>query len=178
LSTRFVEAGWLTSFAAGRMGRATKSPPQFGQRPPRRPSAQSRQKVHSKVQITASVAAGGKSLSQHSQFGRSSSICHLVSLRSPGRTGIPRPAIPHLVSVMPATSEREPCMRAPNIDEIAPRRYMPRHDRNACHSTASPPPDTGRGDARLDHARLIVTCGRGFRGAFPSRNSARCPVPA
>jgi hypothetical protein len=34
------------------------------------------------VQITASVAAGGKSLSQHSQFGRSSSICHLASLRS------------------------------------------------------------------------------------------------
>jgi hypothetical protein len=69
-------------------------------------------------------------------------------------------------------------MRTPNIDEIGPRRYIRRHDRNARLSTASPPPDTGRGDARLDQARLIVTCGRGFRGAFPSRNSARYPVPA
>jgi hypothetical protein len=69
-------------------------------------------------------------------------------------------------------------MRASNIDENGRRRYMRRHDRNARLSTASPPPDTGRGDARLDHARLIVTCGRGFRGAFLSRNSARYPVPA
>ncbi len=67
----------------------------------------------------------------------------------------------------------------PNIDENGRRRYMPRHDRNARLSTASPPPDTGRGDARLDHARLIVTCGRGFRGAFlTQRNSVRYPVPA
>jgi hypothetical protein len=58
-------------------------------------------------------------------------------------------------------------MRAlPHIDEIGPHRYMRRHDRNAHISTASSPPDTGRGDARLDQARLIVTCGRGFRGAF------------
>jgi hypothetical protein len=63
-------------------------------------------------------------------------------------------------------------MRVPelrNIDENRPRRYMRRHDRNPHPSTASPPPDTGRGgDARLDAARLIVTCGRGFRGAFLS----------
>jgi hypothetical protein len=53
-------------------------------------------------------------------------------------------------------------MRAlPNIDEIGWRRYIRRHDRNAHPSTSSPPPDTGRGDARV-----IVTCGRGFRGAF------------
>jgi hypothetical protein len=70
-------------------------------------------------------------------------------------------------------------MRADDIDETGPRRYIRRHDRNARHSTASPPPDTGRGDARLDKARLIVACGRGFRGAFLlSRNSARSPVPA
>ena len=70
-------------------------------------------------------------------------------------------------------------MRASNIDEIGPRRYIRGHDRNARLSTASPPPDTGRGDARLDQARLIVTCGRGFRGAFLlMRNSARYPVPA
>jgi hypothetical protein len=76
LNTRLVEAGWVASFAGGRIGRGTRLPPQFGQRPPSRCSAQSRQKVHSNVQITASVAAGGKSLSQHSQFGRSSSICN------------------------------------------------------------------------------------------------------
>ncbi|GAN00200.1 enoyl-CoA hydratase [alpha proteobacterium U9-1i] len=32
------------------------------------------QNVHSNVQIRASTLSGGKSLSQHSQFGRSSSI--------------------------------------------------------------------------------------------------------
>jgi hypothetical protein len=65
-------------------------------------------------------------------------------------------------------------MRAlPNIDEIGPRRYIRPDDRNAHPSTSSPPPDTGRGDARV-----IVTCGRGFRGAFLTRNSARSPVPA
>jgi hypothetical protein len=72
-------------------------------------------------------------------------------------------------------------MRAPaflNIDEYGRCRYMRRHDRNAHASTASPPPDTGRGDTRLGEARLIVTCGRGFRGAFLTRNSARSPVPA
>jgi hypothetical protein len=71
-------------------------------------------------------------------------------------------------------------MRAlPNIDENGRRRYIRRHDRNARPSTASPPPDTGRGDTRLVEARLIVTCGRGFRGAFLlSGNSARYPVPA
>jgi hypothetical protein len=56
------------------MGRDTRLPPQLGQRPARRLSTQSRQNVHSKVQIIASVAAGGNSLLQHSQFGRSSSI--------------------------------------------------------------------------------------------------------
>lgn len=37
-------------------------------------SAQSLQKVHSKLQITASPDSGGRSLLQHSQFGRSSNI--------------------------------------------------------------------------------------------------------
>jgi hypothetical protein len=54
----------------------------------------------------------------------------------------------------------------PNIDEIGGRRYIRRHDRNAHISTASPPPDTGRGDDACFEARVIVTCGRGFRGAF------------
>ncbi|MFT5144405.1 MAG: hypothetical protein ACI84D_003039 [Thalassolituus oleivorans] len=39
---------------AGRIGRAAKLPPQFGQTESRIPSAQPRQNVHSKVQIIAS----------------------------------------------------------------------------------------------------------------------------
>jgi hypothetical protein len=74
LNTRTVDGGLLASFDGGRIGRATKSPPQFGQRPPSRLSTQSRQNVHSNEQIIASVADGGKSLSQHSQLGRSWSI--------------------------------------------------------------------------------------------------------
>ena len=74
LTTRFVEAGWRSSRSAGRIGRRTSSPPQFGQRPPSTPSAQSRQNVHSYEQIRASTESGGRSRSQHSQFGRSSSI--------------------------------------------------------------------------------------------------------
>ena len=74
LNTRTVEAGLAASFESGRMGRDTRLPPQLGQHPPSLLSTQSRQKVHSKVQIIASVADGGKSLLQHSQFGRSSSI--------------------------------------------------------------------------------------------------------
>jgi hypothetical protein len=66
-------------------------------------------------------------------------------------------------------------MCAPNIDEIGPQRYMPRHDRNVRLSTASPPPDTGRGDARLDKARLIVTCGRGSAARFLPQEIRRGP---
>ena len=61
----------------GRIGRDTRLPPQFGQHPLRFPFTHSRQNVHSNVQIMASVAAGGKSLSQHSQLGRSSSMMPL-----------------------------------------------------------------------------------------------------
>lgn len=74
LKTRSVDAGNFPSLSAGRMGRVTRLPPQLGQRPPSLLSAQSRQKVHSNVQMSASVAAGGRSLSQHSQDGRSASI--------------------------------------------------------------------------------------------------------
>jgi hypothetical protein len=74
LNTRRVEDGLFTSSAAGRTGRGAKLPPQFGQTPLSRLSTQSRQNVHSKVQIMASVADGGKFLSQHSQLGRNSSI--------------------------------------------------------------------------------------------------------
>src|SRR5712692_7835894 len=60
------------------MGRNTRLPPQLGQSPPSLWSAQSLQNVHSKVQIIASVAVGCKSLSQHSQLGRNSSIFPLT----------------------------------------------------------------------------------------------------
>src|SRR5262245_15609545 len=65
-TTRRVDAGCLASFSAGRTGRRTSSPPQLGQRPPNTPSAHPRQKVHSKEQILASAASGGRSRSQHS----------------------------------------------------------------------------------------------------------------
>src|SRR6185312_17355260 len=72
--TRSADAGYFTSIVAGRSGRATRLPPQFGHTPPSRCSAQSRQNVHSNVQITASAASGGRSLSQHSQLGRNASM--------------------------------------------------------------------------------------------------------
>jgi hypothetical protein len=56
------------------MGRGEKFPPQFGQTPFKTVSAHSAQNVHSYVQIRASLLSGGKSRSQHSQFGRSSSM--------------------------------------------------------------------------------------------------------
>ena len=74
LRTRTVDAGCLTRPAAGRLGRATSSPPQFGQAPRNRSAAQAEQKVHSNEQMRASVESGERSRSQHSQFGRRSSI--------------------------------------------------------------------------------------------------------
>src|SRR3954471_11891719 len=55
------------------MGRGTKPPPQFGHTFWSLVSTQSSQNVHSYEQMRASVALGGKSLSQYSQFGRSCS---------------------------------------------------------------------------------------------------------
>jgi len=71
---RVVDAGLAINLPAGRRGRRNSSPPQFGQMPCNTVSAQLAQNVHSKVQIRASVDSGGKSLSQHSQLGLSSSI--------------------------------------------------------------------------------------------------------
>jgi hypothetical protein len=68
LNTRSFDGGYFASFSAGLIGRGEKLPSQFGQRPPSLVSTQSRQNVHSKVQIIASLASGGRSLSQHSQF--------------------------------------------------------------------------------------------------------------
>ena len=75
-----VGAGLASSFSAGRTGRRENSPPQFGQAPPKMFAAQSAQNVHSKVQIIASRECGGRSLSQHSQFGLSSSIAFSLTL--------------------------------------------------------------------------------------------------
>jgi hypothetical protein len=74
LTLRTVEAGNLASLSAGRIGRRTSSPPQFGQRPASTASAHARQKVHSNEQIIASGESGGRSASQHSQLGRSCSM--------------------------------------------------------------------------------------------------------
>ena len=70
---RCCDGGLRSSRKAGRIGRGHKLPPQLGHTPIKWPSTQRRQKVHSYVQIIASVDAGGRSTSQHSQLGRSSS---------------------------------------------------------------------------------------------------------
>lgn len=69
-----MEGGLPASLFAGRRGRTTSSPPQFGQVPPSTPSAHGAQKVHSKEQMRASPESGGRSRSQHSQFGLSCSM--------------------------------------------------------------------------------------------------------
>jgi hypothetical protein len=74
LKIRSRDAGNPCSFTAGRTGRRSNSPPQFGHRPCNMPSAQLRQNVHSNEQILASRESGGKSVSQHSQLGLSKSI--------------------------------------------------------------------------------------------------------
>jgi hypothetical protein len=72
--TRSVDPGKRASADAGRIGRATRLPEQFGQIPPNRLSVQSAQNVHSNVQMRASVLSGLKSRSQHSQLGRRASM--------------------------------------------------------------------------------------------------------
>lgn len=69
--TRSVDAGYLSSNAAGRIGRNSRLPPQLGQAPANTSSAQSLQNVHSNVQIMACRDSGGRSRSQASQLGRS-----------------------------------------------------------------------------------------------------------
>jgi hypothetical protein len=68
LCTRSVEAGNDSSSAVGRCGRGWRSPPQFGQMPPKR-CAHSSHHVHSNVQITAPGRSAGKSSSQFSHPG-------------------------------------------------------------------------------------------------------------
>ena len=68
-NTFFVDAGYFLSSSGGRIGLTTKFPPQFGQISFNFVFTQFIQKVHSKLQIIAAFESGGRSLSQHSQFG-------------------------------------------------------------------------------------------------------------
>jgi hypothetical protein len=88
--TRVVDAGYLANAAAGRRGRSTSSPLQFGHLPPNKPSEHVTQNVHSNVQILASVESGGRSRLQHSQFGLSSSIGFSQSDHSIEPSGVQR----------------------------------------------------------------------------------------
>src|SRR6266404_8650429 len=67
----------------GRIGREQKPPPQFGQTLSRMFSTQERQKVHSNVQIIASVEFGGSAALQFSQVGLSSSMAVFCSRSKP-----------------------------------------------------------------------------------------------
>src|SRR5207344_938344 len=62
----------LFQLRAGRIGRGTKPPPQFGQMLRRTWSTQLAQNVHSYEQMRASVDAGGNATLQFSQVGLSS----------------------------------------------------------------------------------------------------------
>ena len=79
-NTRLVEAGYFSNSSGGLTGRGVNPPPQLGQIRFNTPSTQVLQYVHSKVHIQASVDSGGKSLSQFSQLGRSSSMIILIYL--------------------------------------------------------------------------------------------------
>ena len=68
---RLVEGGLFVNAVIGLF---TKFPPQLGQRFFKIHLAQVIQNVHSNEQIKASTDSGGKSLSQHSQFGLNSNM--------------------------------------------------------------------------------------------------------
>jgi hypothetical protein len=91
LVNRLVEAGKRPNSAAGRIGRTTNPPPQLGQTPPNRSSAQVAQNVHSKLQMRAAGLSGGKSTSQHSQLGRNSSMTFPSDLGECALTAPPNP---------------------------------------------------------------------------------------
>ena len=74
LNTRTPDGGLFASLLVGLRGRTINSPPQLGQSPPNFCSVQVAQKVHSNEQIRACAESGGRSQSQHSQFGRNSSM--------------------------------------------------------------------------------------------------------
>jgi hypothetical protein len=61
-------------FREGLIGRGENPPPQFEQTFRRTVSTQTRQKVHSKLQIMASIDSGGRARLQCSQVGLNSSM--------------------------------------------------------------------------------------------------------
>jgi len=74
LYTRSVEAGYFWIALPKRVGRFENAPPQLGHWRQSFVSTQLVQKVHSKEHIHASFESAGKSILQHSQFGRICSI--------------------------------------------------------------------------------------------------------
>jgi len=86
--TRFVDAGYFFSNSFGLIGRLTKLPQQFGHLKFKTDCAQDVQKVHSKVQMTASLDSGGRPLLQHSQFGLSSNMMPFIQVVRPLRGAI------------------------------------------------------------------------------------------
>jgi len=95
------DAGYFFIKSAGRTGRGTKLPPQLGQTPFSFSVTQFWQKVHSKEQIIASLDSGGKSLSQHSQFGLISSIFTPPQIVNINRNHIRNTAIKLMVKTAP-----------------------------------------------------------------------------
>lgn len=80
------EAGFLANCFLGRTGRGVNPPSQLGHTLNNIFSTHSAQKVHSKVQIIASGASGGRDLLQFSQVGLSSKDTSLFALLQ-----VPRP---------------------------------------------------------------------------------------
>jgi hypothetical protein len=74
LKTRSVDAGYFANAAAGRTGRLSNSPPQFGHTLRSSPSVHDWQNVHSNEQMRASKESGGKLALQRSQLGLSLSM--------------------------------------------------------------------------------------------------------
>lgn len=130
-TTRSEEAGYLSLRWMGRIGLGEKFPPQFGQMPASTSLAHSEQKVHSKVQMTAS-ASGGKSLSQHSQFGRSSSISKVLVFASEGTVLIAK----HHRQQMRG-DRLESFVRSPHVTIRACDTTQPPFPNTRCRSAAS-----------------------------------------
>jgi hypothetical protein len=139
LKTRCVDAGLVNSLAAGRRGRATNSPPQLGQTPSSTSPAQRAQNVHSNEQILASAESGDRSVSQHSQLGRSWSMGILdwdgtrypKAAHAPRRKSDERRSIPDI---------REPAQQSslPVHSDILFVRRQPDQHSEAGHSVAPP----------------------------------------
>src|SRR5471032_2939682 len=66
--------------AFGRIGRSWKPPPQLGHTLLSRDITQASQNVHSKLQIIASRASGGRDFPQHSHEGRKASMIDISFL--------------------------------------------------------------------------------------------------